>query len=195
MRFVFASHNAHKRGEVAAIMADVWPELELVAPDGEPPVEDGHSFADNALIKARAAFAATAIPSIADDSGICVAALDGAPGIHSARYAESGDDGDNVQLLLSHLLDHSDRAAYFVCVAALVDEAGEHVVERRWYGSVATEPHGGGGFGYDPVFIPEGRNHTAAELDPEEKNRISHRGAAFRALADDLRERYTSSSS
>ena len=190
MRFVFASHNAHKRDEVAAIMAEVWPEVELVAPEGEPPVEDGHSFADNALIKARAAYAQTGIASIADDSGICVDALGGAPGIHSARYADSGDDADNVELLLSNLVGHTDRAAYFVCVAALVDQAGEHVVERRWHGTVATEPHGGGGFGYDPVFIPEGLNHTAAQLDPAGKNRISHRGQAFRALADDLRLRY-----
>ena len=192
MRFVFASHNAHKRGEVAAIMGEVWPEVELVAPEGEPPVEDGESFAENALIKARAAYAATGMPSIADDSGICVNALDGAPGIHSARYNPSGDDADNVTLLLDNLTGAADRSGYFVCVAALVDDAGEHVVERRWHGTVATEAHGEGGFGYDPVFIPEGLNHTAAQLDPAEKNRISHRGQAFRALADDLRERYGS---
>ena len=192
MRFVFASHNAHKREEVAAIMAEVWPEMELVAPQGDPPVEDGESFAANALIKARAAYASTGMASIADDSGICVGALDDAPGIHSARYSPSGDDDDNVSLLLDNLAGAGDRSAYFVCVAALVDDSGEHVVERRWHGTVATKRHGEGGFGYDPVFIPQGMNHTAAQLDPEEKNRISHRGQAFRALADDLRERYGS---
>lgn len=111
MDIVFATHNAHKRGEVEAIMKKAWPEVALIAPAGEPPVEDGSTFAENALIKARAAFAATGIPSIADDSGICVDALDGEPGIHSARYSGSGDDHENLELLLRNLAGVDERSA------------------------------------------------------------------------------------
>jgi len=190
VKIVFASHNAHKRTEVQAIMAEVWPGLELVAPEGEPPVEDGETFHDNALIKARAGYQASGLPAIADDSGICVDALGGQPGIHSARYSDTGDDADNVAKLLDTLGDEPERSAHFVCVAAVVDDHGDLAIEKKWHGTIAQAAHGDGGFGYDPVFIPDSLNHTAAQMPPEEKNRVSHRGQAFRALAAVLRERY-----
>jgi XTP/dITP diphosphohydrolase len=187
---VFATHNAHKRGEVETIMQSAWPGVRLVPPGGEPPVEDGTTFAENALIKARAAFAATGLPAVADDSGICVEALDGEPGIYSARYSGTGDDQANLELLLRNLEGVDNRAAYFVCVAAFVDESGEHTVEKRWHGQIATAPHGGGGFGYDPIFEPEGVGMTAAELSPEDKNTLSHRGQAFVTMASFLRDHF-----
>jgi XTP/dITP diphosphohydrolase len=190
MDIVFATHNAHKRGEVEAIMRSAWPEVSLVAPAGEPPVEDGDTFAANALIKARAAFEATGIPTIADDSGICVDELDGAPGIHSARYSGTGDDQANLELLLHNLGESTKRGAFFVCVAAFVDASGEHTIEKRWSGEIATAPHGGGGFGYDPIFVPQGYDVTAAQLSAEEKNTISHRGQAFVTMADFLRQHF-----
>lgn len=185
---VFATFNAHKRGEVEAIMRGVWPELRLVAPEGEAPEEDGATFEDNALIKARAGFQATGIPTLADDSGICVDALGGAPGIHSARYSGTGDDAKNVEHLLANLDGVTDRSAHFVCVAAFVSAEGEWTIERRWNGRIRTAPVGQGGFGYDPVFQPDGLEVTAAELSAEHKNQISHRGQAFIAMASLLRE-------
>lgn len=190
MDIVFATHNAHKRGEVEAIMREVWPEIHLVEPIGEAPDEDGHSFGDNALIKARAGFADMSIPSIADDSGICVAALGGEPGIDSAHYSGERDDVKNLELVLAKLEGESQREAEFVCAAAIVDEQGEEVVECRWPGSITDEPFGEGGFGYDPIFRPDGYDVTAAELSAEQKNTISHRGQAFRALAELLKTRY-----
>jgi XTP/dITP diphosphohydrolase len=187
---VFATHNAHKRGEVEAIMKKAWPKVSLVAPKGEPPIEDGSTFAENALIKARAAFVATGIASIADDSGICVDALGGEPGIHSARYSGSGDDRENLDLLLKNLEGIDERRAYFVCVAAFVDHDGEHTIEKRWHGQIARSAHGGGGFGYDPIFEPQGLGKTAAELSSDEKNEISHRGQAFVTMASFLRDRF-----
>lgn len=190
MQFVFATHNAHKRAEVQAIMAQVWPEVELIAPFGEAPVEDGESFEDNALIKARAGFEDSGLPTIADDSGISVDALGGEPGIHSARYHPSGDDRENLNLLLERMTGIDDRRAQFVCVAALVDYQGEVAIERRWSGKLATAPRGSAGFGYDPIFVPEGSDQTAAEWDPAKKNERSHRAQAFQALAEALKARY-----
>ena len=190
MDIVFATHNAHKRAEVEAIMREVWPEIHLVEPIGEAPEEDGQSFADNALIKARAGFAEMLIPSIADDSGICVRALGGEPGIDSAHYSGERDDLKNLELVLTRLEGENDRQAEFVCVAALVDDQGEEAIECRWPGHVTQESLGQGGFGYDPIFRPDGYEVTAAELSAEEKNRISHRGQAFRQLAKLLKTRY-----
>ena len=187
MDIVFASHNAHKRAEVEAIMAAIWPEVRLVAPIGEAPDETGDTFEENALIKARAGHAATGAPTIADDSGICVDALDGQPGVRSARYSPGGADQDNLWLLLENLGDATQRQAHFVCAVAFVADGEEHVLERSWHGSIAMAPAGSGGFGYDPIFIPEGESVTAAELAPEDKSAVSHRGQAFRALADFLR--------
>ena len=190
MDIVFATHNAHKRAEVEAIMREVWPDIHLVEPVGDAPDEDGQSFSDNALIKARAGYAEASIPSIADDSGICVRALGGEPGIDSAHYSGERDDLKNLELVLTKLEGVDDRQADFVCVAALVDDQGEEAIECRWPGHVTHEASGAGGFGYDPIFRPDGYDVTAAELSADEKNRISHRGQAFRALAALLQSRY-----
>lgn len=195
-RAVFASHNAHKRDEVWAILAPrlpVWTEGDLAsARDFEvpPPVEDGVTFEQNALIKARAVCAATGLPAIADDSGISVDVMGGAPGIFSALWSgEHGADEANVRLLLAQLVDIADehRGAAFVCAAALVTPDGREVVRvGRMLGRIAHSPAGAGGFGYDPIFIPEGYEVTAAELTADQKNAISHRGRAFTALASEL---------
>ena len=190
MDIVFATHNAHKRGEVEAIMRSVWPAVRLVEPLGDAPVEDGESFEANALIKARAAFESTGIPALADDSGICVDALGGAPGIDSAHYSGSRDDQANVDHLLSALAGVTTREAQFVCAAAFVGGGIEHTIEARWPGQVALRPAGAGGFGYDPVFVPDGSTVTAAELSAEEKNAVSHRAQAFRAMARYLQHKF-----
>jgi XTP/dITP diphosphohydrolase len=181
---VLGTGNAHKVAELTAILGPLLPGVEFLRSDGPSPVEDGDTFVANALIKARAAHAHTGLPAIADDSGIVVGALDGAPGIFSARYAGSGRDDDNRALLLERLGDASDRAARFVCAAVYVD--GDVVLERvaSWEGEVLPAERGAGGFGYDPIFLPvDGDGRSAAELSAEEKNTISHRAVAFRALA------------
>ena len=182
-RVVLATGNAHKVAEVRAIVQSVAPGIEVVGYDGPSPVEDGTTFVANALIKARAAAERTGLPAIADDSGIAVDALHGAPGIRSARFAGTGSDADNRDLLLARMAGVDDRKAQFVCAAVLVAEGDEIVSEAVWPGTIVREARGSGGFGYDPVFVPEGRACTAAELTPEEKNAVSHRGQAFRALA------------
>lgn len=183
VRLVLATHNAHKVAELRSILGARLAGIDLVGYDGPEPVEDGTTFQANALIKARAASAFTGLPAIADDSGISVDALEGAPGIHSARYAGTRDDADNVALLLATLGSRPDRAAHFTCAAALVvPEGGEFVEVGVWRGTVLYEPAGGGGFGYDPVFKPAGLSVSAAELRPDEKNAVSHRALAFDAL-------------
>ena len=163
--------------------------LNDVAPFDEAP-ESGATFEDNALAKARDAFAATGLASVADDSGLEVAALNGMPGVLSARWSGvHGDDAGNTALLLAQLRDvpESRRGAAFVSACALVSGAGEVVVRGEWPGAIAFEPRGGGGFGYDPVFIPDGYDRTAAELSPDEKDAISHRGRALALLLPALR--------
>jgi XTP/dITP diphosphohydrolase len=156
------------------------------------PAETEPDFEGNALLKARTAAQVTGFPSVADDSGLAVAALGGMPGVLSARWSGvHGDDEANLRLVLAQLRDVPDgrRAAAFVCAAALVTpEAGERVLRREWCGSVTREPRGDGGFGYDPIFVPEGYTVTSAELDPAEKDELSHRGQALRALLPYLRE-------
>jgi len=186
---VLATHNAHKVEELRRILGPQLEGLELVAYDGPEPVEDGDTFEANALIKARAASIHTGLPAIADDSGIAVTALGGEPGIHSARYAGTRVDADNVALLLENLRDETDRRAAFVCAAAFVDGGFEHVLRSEWQGSVLLEPSGPNGFGYDPIFQPEGLEVSSAELTPDEKNAISHRSMAFAALMPIVRER------
>lgn len=193
LRLVLATHNAHKVTELRAILAPLLPGLDPVdlmgARDlGAPePVEDGLTFAANALLKARALAAFTGLPALADDSGLCVDVLGGAPGIFSARWAgRHGDDDANLDLLLAQLGDVAaeHRRARFTCAAALVTPDGtEHVEIGHLVGRLALAAHGTGGFGYDPVLVPEGETRTCAELSPAEKNAISHRGQAFRALA------------
>jgi XTP/dITP diphosphohydrolase len=192
-RLVLATHNRHKVRELREILAPLLPGLRPgdVAGAGdvgaEPPVEDGVTFAENALVKARALAAATGLPAVADDSGLCVDVLGGAPGVFSARWAgRHGDDLANLELLLAQLAEvpEEHRGAHFACAAALVTPSGLEVVEEgRMPGVLLTAPRGDGGFGYDPILRPAGESRSAAELTPEEKNAISHRGKAFRALA------------
>jgi XTP/dITP diphosphohydrolase len=188
--FVLATHNAHKVDELRRILGDRLGDHELVAYDGPDAIEDADTFEGNALIKAREAFAHTGLPALADDSGIAVDALDGAPGILSARYAGTRDDGDNLRLLLQDLEGEPNRAARFVCAAALVDADGEYVVRGEWPGTVLTEAAGAGGFGYDPIFRPDGETRSAAELSPAEKDAASHRFRAFALLTAELRRRH-----
>ncbi len=184
MKLVVGTRNAHKIAELTEILTPVLGGLELEPATGEAPEEDGTTFYANALIKARAAFSESGRPSIADDSGIEVRALGGEPGVRSARYAASGLDEDNTALLLTNLEGIEDRQAEFVCAAAYVTARGEYVIERRWEGTISQTPSGGGGFGYDPIFVPHGSSVTAAQMEPREKNEASHRGQAFRALAE-----------
>jgi len=195
-RVVLATRNAHKVLEVQRILAEAAFDLEVVGLDdlprtpGSDPVpevaETGSTFAANALLKAHAIAAHTGLPAIADDSGLCVDALNGMPGILSARWSgRHGDDASNLQLVLDQIADipPERRGAYFVCAAALATPAGaERVVEGRLDGTLVAEPRGTNGFGYDPVFVPDGDRRTTAQLEPAEKDAISHRGRAFRAL-------------
>ena len=155
---------------------------------GMPEVaETGRSFTQNALLKARAVAAFTGLPAVADDSGLCVDALNGMPGVLSARWSGShGDDEANLQLLLAQLADvpAGERGARFVCVAALVLPSGpEHLAEGEVLGQLTRAPRGSNGFGYDPIFVPDGFELTTAQMSADEKDKISHRGKALRALA------------
>ena len=198
-RIVLATRNEGKVGELREILAEVLadPGLELVGvgafPELEDVVETGVTFAENARLKATYVAEQPGLPALADDSGLAVEVLGGSPGVFSARWSgRHGDDRANLDLLLAQLGDVPDehRAAAFVCAACLALPGGETVVrEGRFPGRLAREPRGSNGFGYDPILIVEGDTRTAAELEPAEKNAISHRGKAFRALAADLRER------
>ncbi len=191
---ILASRNRHKVRELAEILPGVG--LRSLPDEVELPPEDGETFTANALIKARAARAATGEPVIADDSGLVVDGLGGRPGVRSARYAgEHASDGENLEKVLRDLAASDGPAtARYVCVIASIDDEGrESVFEGTCEGRLIAEPRGLGGFGYDPAFVPEDTGpedgRTMAELSPEEKNRISHRGRAARALADHLRTR------
>ena len=194
MRVVVATHNAHKVAELQRILEQQLPGIQLEAYDGPAPVENGGTFAANALIKARAAAAHTRLPAIADDSGVSVEALGGEPGVDSAHYSGRRDDRANLRLVLTNLADEKHRVAAFTCAAALVDPGDdpmfEHVELGVWPGTIARAEAGVGGFGYDPIFVPEGHEVTSAELTADEKNAISHRARAFTALAAVLRNRY-----
>lgn len=187
MQVVLATHNQHKVDELRRILAPRLPDLEVLAYDGPEPVESGATFTENALIKARAAALHTGLPAIADDSGICVDVLGGAPGIFSARWAgPSKDAGENLRLLLWQLGDIPDehRGAHFTCVAALaLPDGTEWHMTGEWPGHILHEPSGEGGFGYDPIFLPDGYAISAAELTPNVKNEQSHRARAFEQLA------------
>jgi XTP/dITP diphosphohydrolase len=188
---ILATRNAHKLRELTEILPGV--ELQPLPPGVEIPPEDGDSFAANALIKARAAHAASGEAAVADDSGIEVAALGGRPGIYSARYAgEGASDEENLAKLLREVAAAGDeRRATYVCVIALVDERGaERTFEGRCAGRLTWRPRGAGGFGYDPGFVPDDTGpsdeRTMAELSPAEKHAISHRGRAALLLAAHL---------
>ncbi|HEX6460737.1 MAG TPA: RdgB/HAM1 family non-canonical purine NTP pyrophosphatase [Thermoleophilaceae bacterium] len=185
MRLVLSTRNPHKVRELNVLLA---PHEVLPLPeDVELPPETGHTFAENALVKARAAAAATGMPSIADDSGIEAAALGGAPGVRSARYAgENATDEENLHKLLREVPADGDRRVRYVCALAYVDGAEERLFEGFCEGTLAAEPRGSGGFGYDPAVIPADRDdgRTMAELSVEEKDAISHRGRAARAFLE-----------
>ena len=196
MKAVLATRNAHKVEEVQRILASAGCDVELVPlgtfPDAPEVAETGETFEDNALLKARAIAAATGLLALADDSGLAVDALNGMPGILSARWSgRHGDDVANLQLVLDQISDVPDgrRGAAFVCAAAAVTPHGRGVVaEGRVDGVLTRAPRGAGGFGYDPIFVPDGETRTTAEMSPAEKDAVSHRGKAFRALALRLSE-------
>ncbi len=194
-RILVASRNAKKLAELRRVLDGAGVSgLELLSladvPAYDEAPETGATFEDNALAKARDGFAATGIPCVADDSGLSVAALNGMPGVLSARWSGGhGDDEANYRLLLAQLTDVPDerRGAAFVSACALVGGAGETVVRGEWPGAIARAPRGAGGFGYDPIFIPEGSSRSAAELSPAEKDAASHRGRALTLLVPALR--------
>jgi XTP/dITP diphosphohydrolase len=184
MRLVLASRNPHKLRELRALLHPH--ELHLIADSVELPPEEGDTFAENALHKARAAAAAAGMPAVADDSGIEAAALGSAPGVRSARFAgEHASDEENLATLLREVPATGDRRVRYVCALAYVEPSGgERLFEGLCEGRLADAPRGSGGFGYDPAFIPDDvpGERTMAELSPEEKDAISHRGRAARAL-------------
>ncbi len=191
---VIASSNAGKLREISRILAplniEAKPQSAFAVSDAEEPHP---TFIENALAKARHASASCGLPALADDSGICVKALDGAPGVHSARYADKAgeprSDARNNQRLLEALYDIEDRAAHYVCVMVLVRHADDPqpiIAEAEWHGAIVREPRGANGFGYDPLFLIPELGKTAAEIPLEQKNAISHRGRALTLLADKL---------
>jgi XTP/dITP diphosphohydrolase len=192
---VLATRNAHKVAELNRILADAGFIGELVGldqfPDAPEVPETGSTFADNALLKARAIAVHTGLPAVSDDSGLTVNALNGMPGILSARWAgKHGDDQANLELVLGQLADIDSREGAFVCVAslALPDGSREWTTTGVLSGSIARAPRGANGFGYDPIFVPDGMETTTAELAPRDKDAISHRGRAFRAIAKVIAE-------
>ena len=190
MKLLLATRNVGKLAELQRLLADAVPGVQVVGlrdvPEYPEAPETGATFAENALLKAREAVRYTGLPAVADDSGIAVDALNGMPGVLSARWSgRHGDDAANTALLLGQLADVPDerRGGAFVCAAAVVTPDGaERVLERSWRGQVVREPRGSNGFGYDPVFLPDGLERTAAELTAAEKDARSHRGQAFTAL-------------
>ncbi|MCW2510565.1 MAG: Nucleoside-triphosphatase [Modestobacter sp.] len=189
-RLLLATRNAGKLAELQRLLASAVPGVEVLGlrdvPEYPEAPETGATFEENALLKAREAVRYTGLPAVADDSGLTVDALNGMPGIFSARWSgRHGDDEANTALLLGQLADVPDerRGGAFVCAAALVTpEGAEHVLRAEWRGRVLREKRGSNGFGYDPVFVPAGLELTSAELEPAEKDAISHRGQAFAAL-------------
>ena len=184
---VLASGNPGKKAEIEQLLAPfgtrVVTQVELGITEAEEPHD---SFLENALAMARHVCFATRLAALADDSGLCVDALGGAPGVHSARYAgEPRSDLKNNQKLLAEMSSRDNRGAHYECVLVLIRGPGDAqplVASARWHGSIARQPRGAGGFGYDSLFLPEGMTKSAAELDPHEKNRISHRGQALQQL-------------
>lgn len=190
MQVVLATHNSHKVAEFQQIVAGVRPDLQIIAYDGPEPVEDGVTFAENALMKARSAVAHTGLAALADDSGLCVDVLGGSPGVFSAYWAgQKKDAAANLELLLDQLRDVADpnRAAHFNSTIALVlPDGSEQVVQGRWSGRLAHAASGDGGFGYDSIFIPDGQpsmqERTVGNFTAAEKQTQSHRASAFAEL-------------
>jgi len=189
LQIVLATHNQGKVAELRAILEPAVPGLELLGYDGPEPVESGTTYLENALIKARAAHMHTGLPAIADDSGIAVEILGGSPGIFTAIWAGGRDNVANRRLLLTQLRDIADgnRQAAFICTLALVSKDSEVSFTGNWTGTVGFEERGEYGHGFDPIFIPEGFEQTAAELEPAIKNSMSHRAQALAELISYLR--------
>lgn len=193
MKLIIASNNQHKIREIKSILADKFDDILSLREAGidHETVEDGTTFMENALKKAREIAEISGAAALADDSGICAHALGGAPGIYSARYAGEdgghGDDEANNDLLLKNLEDKADRTAHYTCAMALCYPDGSEVTaEGYMYGTVITERRGERGFGYDPLFVPVGESRTVAEMTDEEKNAISHRANALKNLLEKL---------
>ena len=193
MKLIIASSNKHKIREIKEILGSVFDEIVSLSEAGicHETVEDGKTFLENAKKKAREIAEISGCAALADDSGICAHALDGAPGIYSARFAGEqgghGDDEANNDLLLEKLRDKSNRAAHYTCAMVIAYPDGKEIsAEGYMYGEILTERHGTGGFGYDPIFKPEGYNCSVGEITDEEKNKISHRSRALAALLEKL---------
>ena len=191
-RLILASNNAGKLKEFAQLLApigfDLHPQGEFDVPEAEEPFG---TFVENALAKARHASRLTGLPALADDSGVCVNALGGAPGVHSARFGgEPKSDDRNNRKLLADLATRADKSAYYYCVLVYVrhpDDPQPIIADGRWDGEIIATPRGANGFGYDPHFLIPALGKTVAELEPQEKNALSHRGQALRALVEKLK--------
>ena len=191
-RLILASNNAGKLKEFAQLLApigfDLHPQGEFDVPEAEEPFG---TFVENALAKARHASRLTGLPALADDSGVCVNALGGAPGVHSARFGgEPKSDDRNNRKLLADLATRTDKSAYYYCVLVYVrhpDDPQPIIADGRWDGEIIATPRGANGFGYDPHFLISALGKTVAELEPQEKNALSHRGQALRALVEKLK--------
>ena len=196
MEFVFASSNTGKIREIQDLLKNRF----QIKSQGEwgivPPEETASTFLENALIKARNASASTGLPAMADDSGLCVEALNGLPGVNSANYAGPGEsDQKNMAKLLGEMRETKNRTAFFICTLIAIRspmDPAPIVVEGRWYGDIAREPKGDQGFGYDPIFFLRELGRTAGELDRQEKNKLSHRAKAFETLTREINGKYSS---
>jgi len=187
MEILIATHNLHKKEEIQQILGPEYIVTSLSDYNlNEEIVEDGNTFQENALIKAKYCFEKTGKGSVGDDSGLVVEALDGRPGIYSARYAGNHNFKKNIEKVLEEMKDEPNRRAYFITVLCFKDKDGEHYFEGRVYGNLATEVFGEDGFGYDPIFIPDDHNMTFAQMLPEEKNKISHRSEALKKFLEFL---------
>jgi XTP/dITP diphosphohydrolase len=191
-KLVLASNNPGKLKEFGALFATIGMDVLSQGEFDVPEADEPHlTFVENALEKARHAARLTGLPALADDSGVCANALGGRPGVQSARYAgEPKSDARNCDKLIADLADQADRSAYYYCVLVYVRHADDPqpvIADGRWDGVIVSEPRGAGGFGYDPYFMVDGLQRTAAELSATEKNALSHRGKALRALIEKLR--------
>ena len=185
---LIATHNEHKKEEIQQILGGEFLVKSLTDYNiHEEIVEDGNTFKENAKIKAKYCFEKTGIPSIGDDSGLVVEALDGRPGIYSARYAGDHDFAKNIGKVLEELQNIENRKAYFITVLCYYDASGVHYFEGKVHGNLLTENKGHKGFGYDPIFVPNGYENTFAEMLPEDKNKISHRKKAIDQLLEFLK--------
>ena len=187
MEILLATHNQHKKEEIQQILGEHYQVTSLTDYHLLEEIEEnGNSFHENALIKAQYCFEKTGKASVGDDSGLVIPALDGRPGIFSARYAEPHNFEANIKKVLEEMKDIDNREAYFITVMCLVDAEGEHYFEGRVYGDITTEKKGEKGFGYDPIFIPKNHTLSFAEMKPEEKNKISHRYEAVNRFLEFL---------